>query len=139
MESQRSVTRKGGSMRLGAYPCVLQSGSLAHKLYGSKEISERHRHRYEVNNAYRKQLTDSGLITSGVSPDDSLVEIIELKSHPWFVGVQFHPEFKSSPRHPHPLFKGFVAAALSYRDKKNTTESLRFSDESEHSSLAVGQ
>lgn len=139
MESQRSVSRKGGSMRLGAYPCALQSGSLVQKLYGSKEISERHRHRYEVNNAYRKQLTDSGLVTSGVSPDESLVEIIELKSHPWFVGVQFHPEFKSSPKHPHPLFKGFVAAALSYRDKKSTTESVRFSNESEQSSLAVGQ
>lgn len=140
MESQRSVSRKGGSMRLGAYPCLLQPSSLVQKLYGSKEISERHRHRYEVNNTYRKQLLDAGLVTSGVSPDDSLVEIIELKSHPWFVGVQFHPEFKSSPKHPHPLFKGFVAAALSYRDKKSSTETIRFSEESEKSSsLAVGQ
>ncbi len=139
MESQRAVSRKGGSMRLGAYPCVLQPGSLVHKLYGSKEISERHRHRYEVNNTYRKQLTDAGLVTSGVSPDDSLVEMIELKSHPWFVGVQFHPEFKSSPKNPHPLFKGFISAALSFRDKRNSSEKVTYSQSSDPTSLAVGQ
>lgn len=139
MESQRSVSRKGGSMRLGAYPCVLQSGSLAQKLYGSKEISERHRHRYEVNNSFRKQLTEAGLVTSGISPDDTLVEIIELKSHPWFVGVQFHPEFKSSPKNPHPLFKGFISAALGYRDKRNSSEETVFSNQTDSSQLAVGQ
>lgn len=139
MESQRAVSRKGGSMRLGAYPCVLQPGSLVHKLYGSKEISERHRHRYEVNNSYRKELTDAGLVTSGVSPDDSLVEMIELKSHPWFVGVQFHPEFKSSPKNPHPLFKGFISAALNFRDKRNSSEKVTFSQSSDPTSLAVGQ
>jgi CTP synthase len=116
MESQRRVERKGGSMRLGAYPCVLKKGTLARKLYGVGEISERHRHRYEVNNLYREQLEAGGLVCSGVSPDGELVEMIELTDHPWFVGVQFHPEFKSSPRHPHPLFKGFIAAALSFRD-----------------------
>lgn len=118
MESQRSVSRKGGSMRLGACPCKLTPGSLAHKLYGSKEISERHRHRYEVNNEYRDALVKAGLVTSGVSPDQELVEIIELPNHPWFIGVQFHPEFKSSPKTPHPLFRGLIEAALLQRDGK---------------------
>lgn len=118
MESQRSVSRKGGSMRLGACPCKLTAGSLAHKLYGAKEISERHRHRYEVNNEYREALVKAGLVTSGVSPDQELVEIIELPNHPWFIAVQFHPEFKSSPKTPHPLFRGLVEAALLQRDGK---------------------
>lgn len=118
MESQRSVSRKGGSMRLGACPCKLTQGTLAHKLYGTKEISERHRHRYEVNNEYREALVKAGLVTSGVSPDQELVEIIELPNHPWFIGVQFHPEFKSSPKTPHPLFRGLVEAALMQRDGK---------------------
>ena len=116
MESQRSVNRKGGSMRLGAYPCSLTKGSLAHKLYGNDEISERHRHRFEVNNEFREKLVSAGLKTSGVSPDKHLVEIIELENHPFFIGVQFHPEFKSSPKNPHPLFKGLVEAALRFRD-----------------------
>lgn len=116
MESQRSVNRKGGSMRLGAYPCTITKGTLAYKLYQHEEISERHRHRFEVNNEFREQLVTSGLVTSGVSPDNHLVEIIELKEHPFFIGVQFHPEFKSSPKNPHPLFKGFVEAAIKFRD-----------------------
>ncbi|MBN8547993.1 MAG: CTP synthase [Deltaproteobacteria bacterium] len=115
MESQKSVNRMGGSMRLGAYPCVLAKGSLTAKTYGEKEISERHRHRFEFNNTYRDTLVKAGLILSGTSPDNHLVEIIELQDHPWFIGVQFHPEFKSSPRTSHPLFKGFVAAALEHR------------------------
>lgn len=115
MDSQKSVTQKGGSMRLGAYPCNLLAGSLAKATYGTEEISERHRHRFEVNNSYRELLKKHGLSFSGVSPDNNLVEIIELPSHPWFVGVQFHPEFKSTPRSPHPLFSGFLKAALSYR------------------------
>ena len=118
MESQRSVSRKGGSMRLGACPCNLTPGSLAHRLYGSKEISERHRHRYEVNNEFRDTLVKAGLTTSGVSPDNELVEIIEIPNHPWFIGVQFHPEFKSSPKTPHPLFRGLIEAALLQRDGK---------------------
>lgn len=118
MESQKRVERKGGSMRLGAYPCELKRGSLARKLYGESEISERHRHRYEVNNAFREQLEKAGLVLSGLSPDQQLIEIIELEDHPWFLGVQFHPEFKSTPRSPHPLFKGFIAAALEHRDKR---------------------
>lgn len=99
-------------MRLGAYPCTLKSGTRAHKAYGQTDISERHRHRYEVNNAYRELLTQHGLTISGVAPDDSLVEMIELAEHPYFVGCQFHPEFKSRPMQPHPLFRQFVAAAL---------------------------
>lgn len=116
MEDQKRVERKGGSMRLGAFPCTLKENSLAKKVYGKGEISERHRHRYEVNNAYRDVLTKAGLNLSGVSPDNELVEIVEIPSHPWFIGVQFHPEFKSTPRAPHPLFKGFISAAVAQRD-----------------------
>ena len=112
MVGQRVVSDKGGTMRLGAYPCVLKEGSRVAKLYGKRKISERHRHRYELNNAYREQLGQAGLIFSGLSPDDSLVEIIEFVDHPWFVGCQFHPEFKSRPLDTHPLFKGFVRAAV---------------------------
>ena len=117
MESQKGISVKGGSMRLGAYPCHLKNGSLVRKIYGCENISERHRHRFEVNNEFREQLEKAGLCFSGTSPDNSLVEIIEIKEHPWFVGVQFHPEFKSSPRNPHPLFKSFIEAALRYRDE----------------------
>ena len=116
MENQKHISGKGGSMRLGAYPCKLKEGSLARKIYGADEISERHRHRFEVNNKFRPQLEKAGLIFSGTSPDDQLVEIIELKEHPFFIAVQFHPEFKSSPRKAHPLFKSFIEAALHYRD-----------------------
>ncbi len=116
MDSQRQVTDMGGTMRLGAYPCVLQEGSRAHEAYGTLEISERHRHRYEVNNNYRDALKDSGLIFSGQSPDGNLVEIVELPDHPWFLGCQFHPELKSRPMRPHPLFAAFVSAAKDRRD-----------------------
>ena len=125
MESQKQVQEKGASMRLGAFPCRLKAGSLARKLYGKDDISERHRHRFEVNNSYRDQLEKSGLILSGVSPDNELVEMIEIKDHPWFIGVQYHPEFKSSPRNPHPLFKGFIGAALKNRDQKKTVNSKK--------------
>ena len=99
-------------MRLGAYPCVLKPGTLVHQAYKRTNISERHRHRYEVNNDYVKVLTEGGLVVSGTSPDGSLVEIIEIQEHPWFVGTQFHPEYTSKPRKPHPLFAGFIAAAV---------------------------
>jgi CTP synthase len=99
-------------MRLGAYPCVLEEGTFAYKAYGTKEISERHRHRYEFNNAYRDILASNGLKISGVSPDGELVEIIEIEDHPWFLGCQFHPEFKSRPTDPHPLFKAFIEASV---------------------------
>jgi CTP synthase len=114
METQKGVTDKGATMRLGAYPCVLAPGSLAASVYGATEISERHRHRYEVNNAYREQLEQGGLVLSGLSPDKHLVEMVELPQsrHPYFIGCQFHPEFKSRPHAPHPLFTRFVEAAL---------------------------
>jgi len=112
MSDQQSVNDKGGTMRLGAYACKLGEGTLAQKMYGVGEVRERHRHRYEFNNAYREQLTAKGLILSGLSPDGRLVEIVELQNHPWFLATQFHPEYKSRPHHPHPLFSGFVGAAL---------------------------
>jgi CTP synthase len=115
METQKGIDAKGGTMRLGAYPCVLQEDSLALKLYGRKRISERHRHRYEFNNDYVNPFTEKGMVLSGVSPDGSLVEIMELKDHPWFLGCQFHPEFKSRPLDCHPLFKGYIKAALQNR------------------------
>ena len=115
MTEQRNVVRKGGTMRLGAYDCILRDGSLAYKLYGERKISERHRHRYEVNNEYRPLLSKHGLIFGGLSPDESLVEMIELADHPFFLASQFHPEFKSRPSDPHPMFKGFIRAALQHK------------------------
>jgi CTP synthase len=120
MESQVKVQDKGGTMRLGSYACALKPGSLAHKLYGEDVIHERHRHRYEVNNAYRGRLQEAGLVVSGHNPELNLVEMIELPDHPYFVGCQFHPEFKSKPFAPHPLFSGFIRAALSHRDAGRT-------------------
>ena len=112
MEDQQGVEEKGGTMRLGAYPCVLAADSLSREAYGTPEISERHRHRFEFNNAYRAQLVEKGMRIAGTSPDDQLVEIVEIEDHPWFVASQFHPELKSRPNHPHPLFAGFIRAAL---------------------------
>ena len=111
-------SEKGASMRLGAYPCRLTAGSLAHRAYASDEISERHRHRYEFNNAYRQRLEAQGLVFSGNSPSGDLVEIVELRDHPWFLGCQFHPEFKSRPMAAHPLFRDFIGAALAYSQKR---------------------
>ncbi len=118
MPDQHGITNLGGTMRLGAYPCQLVPGSITSRTYGAQEISERHRHRYEVNNEYRETLEQHGLLPSGFSPDGTLVETIELPSHPWFVGGQFHPEFKSRPRRPHPLFREFIRAALGYQEQK---------------------
>ena len=115
MRSQEGIQEMGGTMRLGAYPCRLRPGSRVAQVYGASEVSERHRHRYEVSNAYRDMLAEYGMRCSGLSPDGSLVEMIELPDHPWFIGCQFHPELKSRPMHPHPLFAGFVGAALEYR------------------------
>ncbi len=112
LPDQREITDKGATMRLGAYPCHLRPGTLAYAAYGTEEISERHRHRYEFNPAMRETLADAGLILAGTSPDGELVEVIEVADHPWFLGCQFHPEFKSSPFEPHPLFKDFVKAAI---------------------------
>ena len=114
MPDQVHITAKGGTMRLGKYPCRLSEQSKALALYGSQDISERPRHRYEFNNDYRAALTEKGLLLAGLSPDGRLVEMVELPAHPWFVGCQFHPEFKSRPDRPHPLFYGFVKAALEH-------------------------
>ena len=114
LPEQRNVQDMGASMRLGAWPCVIAPDSFAFDAYGQEEISERHRHRYEFNNDYKKALTDKGLRITGASPDGRLAEIVELKDHPWFLGCQFHPEFKSQPTNPHPLFSKFIEAALKY-------------------------
>ena len=122
MPDQVGVTTKGATMRLGSYPCVLQEGTLAKDIYGSSEIQERHRHRYEVNNAYREAFAEKGLICSGLSPKGDLVEVIELKGHPWFVGCQFHPEFKSRPMNAHPLFREFIRAALAHKNQEEKAQ-----------------
>lgn len=118
LPEQKEVENMGGTMRLGAYPCRLQEGTRARAAYGEPLVYERHRHRYEFNNAFRAELTAKGMVISGTSPDDRLVEIIELDDHPWFVACQFHPEFKSRPNRPHPLFRDFIGAALAYADAK---------------------
>ncbi len=116
MDDQRSITEMGGTMRLGIYPCHLVPGTKAAMAYGQEVVNERHRHRFELNNAYRDILAGAGMVLSGLSPDRRLVEIAEIADHPWMVGSQFHPEFKSRPNRPHPLFCGFVAAAKAHRD-----------------------
>jgi len=112
MEEQKKVTSKGGTMRLGEYPCVVSKGTKASQAYGKTKIGERHRHRFEFNNKYLQKFEDAGMIASGINPDNNLVEIVELKDHPWFLGVQYHPEYKSTPENPHPLFVRFVKAAF---------------------------
>jgi CTP synthase len=119
MESQQDIKDKGATMRLGAYPCKLTAGTRAMEIYRQTEISERHRHRFEVNNDYREKLAVGGLVFSGLSPDGKLVEMCEISDHPWFVGCQFHPEFKSKPFKPHPLFAAFVAAAVKYKESRS--------------------
>ena len=125
MDEQKDVDRMGGTMRLGAYPCVLASDSLSARMYRKKKISERHRHRYEFNNAYRETMAEKGLRISGLSPDGKLVEVVELADHPWFVGCQFHPEFKSRPTECHPLFKGFIRAAVQHRGSVKEVPRMR--------------
>ncbi len=127
MPDQRDVTNKGGTMRLGTYPCVLVPGTLAHAAYGQAQVNERHRHRFEFNNQYRSVLEAAGLVISGHSPDGRLVEIIELREHPWFVASQFHPEFLSRPNQPHPLFREFVAAAARTQ-RASEPQQLRLTD-----------
>lgn len=122
IEERTESTQKGGTMRLGAYPCVIEKNTLAYSAYGMKEISERHRHRYEFNNAYKGIVTRLGMKISGASPDGELVEIVEIEDHPWFLGCQFHPEFKSRPTEPHPLFSGFIGASL--REKRSLFPSV---------------
>jgi len=113
MPEQRDVAKLGGTMRLGSYPCKLMPGTKARQAYGEQVVYERHRHRFEVNNEYRELLQDAGMVFSGISPNGRLVEIVELADHPWFVASQFHPEFRSRPQRPHPLFREFVTAAIS--------------------------
>jgi len=122
LPTQEGVSDKGGTMRLGAYDCRLREGSLAHRLYGKTLISERHRHRYEVNNDYRARFEAAGFVPSGTNPELDVVEIMELADHPFFVGVQYHPEFKSAPLQAHPIFRGFVAAACAHREKRPSGE-----------------
>jgi CTP synthase len=121
LPDQKDVTEKGGTMRLGSWPCNVVSGTLAAKLYGSTRISERHRHRFEVNNDFREKLSECGMVMSGVSPDYRLVEMVELPDHPFFIGTQAHPEFKSRPNRPHPLFEGLVKAAVERRARVTVT------------------
>ena len=118
MENQKGITKKGGTMRLGAYPCKLQKGSLASQLYQEEEISERHRHRYEFNNEYKKEMENKGMIFSGTSPDGKLTEIIEIRNHPYFIAAQFHPEFKSRPDRPQPLFVGLLKNSIIFHSSR---------------------
>jgi CTP synthase len=127
IQKRDMASDKGGTMRLGAYPCILAEDSLAYRAYGQKEVSERHRHRYEFNNDFRERLEQAGLVMSGISPDGQLVEIVELRDHPWFLGCQFHPEFKSRPMNPHPLFVSFIRSALDHKNRRTAQGS---SDES---------
>ncbi|WP_339905471.1 CTP synthase, partial [uncultured Cyclobacterium sp.] len=119
MEEQKGVKQMGGTMRLGAYPCEMKKGSKAYKAYGKPKVTERHRHRYEFNNKYLKEFEDHGMVASGKNPDKGLVEIIELKDHPWFVGTQFHPEYKSTVLNPHPLFVRFIKAVSDNKRNKS--------------------
>ena len=118
MEDQKEISEMGGTMRLGAYDCRLYKKTKAYDAYRSTNISERHRHRYEFNNTYLKDFEANGMMAVGVNPQQNLVEIVELKNHPWFVGVQFHPELKSKVEKPHPLFIGFIKAAMDRKEKK---------------------
>lgn len=122
MEEQKKITAKGGTMRLGAYPCEIKEGSLAHRIYGSTSITERHRHRYEFNNKYLAQYEASGMVASGLNPETGLVEIMEIPNHPFFIGCQYHPELKSTVESPHPLFVHFVGAAKQFNERKTTSK-----------------
>jgi CTP synthase len=124
MPEQRDISDMGGTMRLGLYPCELQAGSTSVEAYGESLVYERHRHRFEFNNAYRELFAQKGMRFAGLSPDKRLVEIVELKNHPFMVGTQFHPEFLSRPNRPHPLFYGFVKAACEHADKSNRLDDL---------------
>ena len=119
MESQKTITDKGGTMRLGAWDCELRDGSIVKSIYKATNIKERHRHRYEFNNDYKSQIESAGMKATGLNPETGLVEIIEIPEHNWFVGVQYHPEYKSTVSNPHPLFVAFVEAALNYKENKN--------------------
>jgi CTP synthase len=129
MDEQKKVTAKGGTMRLGSYPCQIREGSLAHSIYGATAITERHRHRWEFNNRYLEQYVQAGMDASGINPESGLVEIVELKGHPFFIGVQYHPELKSTVESPHPLFVHFVRAAKEYADMKSAVRNPQMQGE----------
>lgn len=129
MEEQKKIRVKGGTMRLGAYPCEIKADSLAAEIYGAGRISERHRHRWEFNNAYLERFENAGMVASGKNADTNLVEIIELTNHPFFIGVQYHPELKSTVEIPHPLFVHFVGAAKKYNDVKSSMKSSVYESE----------
>ena len=124
MEEQKKITAKGGTMRLGAYPCELREGTLARRIYGTVMISERHRHRWEFNNAYLSSFEENGMMASGRNPESGLVEIIELVNHPYFIGVQYHPELKSTVENPHPLFVSFIKAAKDFAEEKKSVKAF---------------
>ena len=129
MEEQKKVTAKGGTMRLGSYPCQIMEGSLAHSIYGTTAIQERHRHRWEFNNRYLEQYVHAGMEASGTNPESGLVEIVELRGHPFFIGVQYHPELKSTVESPHPLFVHFVKAAKEFDDRKSAVRNPQMQGE----------
>jgi CTP synthase len=130
MEEQKKVTAKGGTMRLGAYPCALREGSLARHIYDDKtEISERHRHRWEFNNAYLQAFEQAGMVPSGRNPESGLVEIVELPTHPFFIGVQYHPELKSTVESPQPIFVHFIKAAKEFNEMKNAVKNPQLQSE----------
>ena len=119
MEEQKKILNKGGTMRLGVYPCRIVEGTKVEGIYKKLDISERHRHRYEFNNQYLDDYANAGMIAAGINPQQDLVEIIELKDHPWFIGVQFHPEYRSTVDNPHPLFVGFIAASIKHKQERH--------------------
>jgi CTP synthase len=129
MEEQKKITAKGGTMRLGTYSCNIEEGTLAHRIYGTTQISERHRHRWEFNNHYLEAMEKAGLKASGKNPESNLVEIIELRDHPFFIGVQYHPELKSTVENPHPVFVHFIAAAKEYAERKSAVKSTSLQGE----------
>ena len=124
LKEQRAIAHKGGTMRVGAYPCEIPEDTLAYKLYGRDMVLERHRHRYEVNPRYHRALTSAGLVMSGMSPDGRLTEMIELEGHPFFIASQFHPEFKSRPTRAHPLFRGLIEAGLAHQSEGESRNGL---------------
>jgi CTP synthase len=128
MEEQKKITMKGGTMRLGSYACDIKEGTLAQRIYGKPQVGERHRHRYEFNNKYLSQFENNGMIASGRNPQTGLVEIMEIPSHPFFIGVQYHPELKSTVESPQPLFVHFVAAAKNYSENKPMVKNLQLKD-----------
>jgi CTP synthase len=139
LPEQKEVADMGGTMRLGADPIKLHEGTLAREIYGEAVIYERHRHRYEVNNFLRKRLENEGLIISGTSPDERLVEIVELRDHPYFVASQFHPEFKSRPQRPAPLFREFVRAALEYKNARQGDDGMADGETGEFDAASAEQ